>query len=110
MSQPQKPSNAFSYLRHARHIPSDLGGVPESTPIPNLEIRQDSPTASAPPPKNESKPIRVKFTTNVAPRLRDAVELELAKQKSEGKTQSFADVIDELLREWLHVRGVLVDR
>lgn len=107
MSQPQKPSNAFSYLRHARHIPSDLAeeGIPEPAPTSRSE-----PATSAPPLKKEAKPVRVKFTTNIAPQLRDAVELELAKQKSAGKAQSFADVIDELLREWVHARGVLVDR
>ena len=111
MSQPNKSPNPFSYIKHAREIPQEAAAseeVPEA-PEPAIETRLSRGPARVPPLKREANPVRVKFTTNVAPKLRDAVELELAKQKSaEGKTQSFADLLEVQLLDWLRSRGIII--
>jgi hypothetical protein len=106
--------NSFSYLAHARQTKPEAP-PPEETPSP-IPDPIPAPLDPAPPrivktpitEKKKSK--REKFTTAISPDIRDAVQIELLKQRQGGgKRQEPADLIEELLLKWLRMRGIVVE-
>jgi hypothetical protein len=115
----QSVRTGFSYLKHAK-VTANQPAVEEEKPFivepQRVETSSSLPViAPGPPevaeslaPKPSVKPVREKFTTAIAPALRDAMNLQLAKQRIHGVSQSPADLLDSLLRQWLAERDVVV--
>jgi len=88
---PQKQSEPVMLRTPTQHNPS-IGLEPDPEPF---ILRKSGTTRS-----------REKYTTHIDVDVREAITVELAKMRRMGTKQSPADLINQLLRNWLIERGV----
>lgn len=102
----QSIKSGFAYLSHAKHtIPiADEGGDEEQVAVSIPVGITASSAALVRPPINR----RQKYTTAISEDVRDGMIVELTKMRKEGKRMTPADLIEDLLRNWLKNRGVYV--
>lgn len=99
----QTSKSDFSYMRKPATSVS-MSEHPLTVEPPVITSpRADVNTPVQPAPKTD-RGKREKYTTSMLPDVRDAMEHELTRLRREGNRRSAADLIEELIVEWLAKR------